>query len=351
MKTGPVHTAGQAARPMAGEADTPVSNDDLHAAVEALRAGGVVGLPTETVYGLAANAADEAAVASIYRIKGRPADHPLIVHVADIDAARQWAEWTPAAQRLAEAFWPGPLSLVLRRRQEAPAWACGGQPTIALRSSSHPVFQALMRALKPFGITGLAAPSANPFGRISPSRAAHVRAGLGEAVPVVLEGGSAEIGLESTIVDLSRDVPVLLRPGHISLAALEQCLGEPVRAADLLALAGEDADAPRVPGALPSHYAPSVPVLLLDADQLGAALAEARQEGEAVALWSTRPPEPQAGLFWRRRPVDAAGAARDLYDTLHQLDALPVSRILVERPLAGPDWRALNDRLERAAAA
>lgn len=328
----------------------PASAASLNAAVDVLCAGGVVGLPTETVYGLAANAADEAAVATIYRIKGRPADHPLIVHVADAASARLWAEWTPAAQQLADAFWPGPLSLVLKRRADAPAWACGGQDTIALRSSSHPVFQALMQTLKSHGITGLAAPSANPFGRISPSRAAHVRAGLGEAVPVVLEGGSAEIGLESTIVDLSRGKPVLLRPGHVSLAALEACLGEPVLAADLLALAGEDAGAPRVPGALPSHYAPSVPVRLLTAEALPLALAEAKAAGESVAVWSPVAPAPQAGLFWRRRPADAAGAARDLYDTLHQLDALPVARILVERPPALPEWRALTDRLERAAA-
>jgi len=215
-----------------GVADGTMTDASLAEAVALLQAGGVIGLPTETVYGLAANAADEQAVASIYRIKGRPADHPLIVHVVDAQAAQQWAEWTPTAQRLADAFWPGPLTLVLRRRADAPAFASAGQDTIALRVSSHPVFQRLMQALAPVGISGLAAPSANRFGRISPSRAAHVRSGLGSAVPLVLDGGPSEVGVESTIVDLSRGAPVLLRPGGISLQALADCLGQPVRAAE-----------------------------------------------------------------------------------------------------------------------
>ncbi|MDO4904759.1 MAG: L-threonylcarbamoyladenylate synthase [Lautropia sp.] len=393
------------AAPAAGVASSAaqVAETELAAAVEVLRAGGVIGLPTETVYGLAANAADQAAVASIYRIKGRPADHPLIVHVADVAAARDWAEWSPEAQRLADCFWPGPLSLVLKRRAEAPAWACGGQASIAIRIPSHPVFQRLMRALRPHGIIGLAAPSANPFGRISPSRAAHVRAGLGSAVPVVLDGGPSRVGLESTIVDLSRGEPVLLRPGHVTLAGLAQCLGRPVRLDDMLArsehaarraergrdtgegsgasaskgqrmnagagtgadvsrrvdaatapgadgAAGPDTDAPRVPGALPSHYAPDAPLRLMDWDALAARLDLARARGQRVAVWSARMPAPQPGLFWRRRPSDADGAGRDLYDALHQLDALPVACILIERPPADAAWRALTDRLERAAA-
>lgn len=342
-----MHDAAAASRQ--APAATLLAEAALADAVAALQRGEVIGLPTETVYGLAANAADRAAVERIYQIKGRPADHPLIVHVADIEAARGWAQWTPLAQKLAERFWPGPLSLVLRRRAEAPGWACGGQETIAIRASSHPVFQQLMRALRPLGITGLAAPSANPFGRISPSRAAHVRAALGEAVALVLDGGPAEVGLESTIVDLSRDVPVLLRPGHIRLAALSECLGQPVRAADSLALA--DAGAPRVPGALASHYAPSAPLQLLDAGALGPRLARARASGEAVAVWSEVAPPPQPGLFWRCRPADAEGAGRELYDALHQLDALPVAAILVPRPPDAPEWRALGDRLARAAAA
>lgn len=320
----------------------------LDEAASVLRDGGVIGLPTETVYGLAANAADAAAVASIYRIKGRPADHPLIVHVADIEAARRWAQWTPQAQRLAEAFWPGPLTLVLPRHPDAPAFACAGQDTIALRSPAHPVFAALMQRLQSMGIDGLAAPSANRFGRISPSRAAHVRSDLGDAVPLVLDGGPAQVGLESTIVDLSRGQPVLLRPGHVDVQALSDCLGEPVRVADSIATA--EADAPRVPGSLASHYAPTVPLELVAPEDLPARLAEARQAGEAVALWSEQPPEAQPGLFWRRRPGDAATAAQHLYDVLHQLDALPVARILVEAVPAGAEWRALADRLQRAAA-
>ncbi|MDO4232305.1 MAG: L-threonylcarbamoyladenylate synthase [Lautropia sp.] len=338
--------------------------DALHEAVRILREGGVIGLPTETVYGLAADAAQADAVASIYRIKGRPADHPLIVHVADIASARQWADWTPEAQRLADAFWPGPLTLVLPRRAGAPDFACGGQSTIGLRSPSHPVFRRLMTLLAPHGITGLAAPSANRFGRISPSRAAHVRADLGDAVPLVLEGGPAEVGLESTIVDLSRGRAVILRPGHIGQAELAQALGEPVllgyqvRTPDSALPAGGKGegqsqlpDAPRVPGALASHYAPSAPLRVLIWPALVAALHAAREAGEAVAVWSEHAPEPQPGLFWRRRPADAAGAGHDLYDALHQLDALPVARILVQALPEGTAWQALADRLGRAAAA
>ena len=361
-----------------------VTEQSLQAAVEILRQGGVIGLPTETVYGLAGNAADAAAVASIYRIKGRPADHPLIVHVAGIDEARDWAQWNPQAQRLAEAFWPGPLTLVLPRQPDAPAHACGGQSTIAVRVSSHPVFAALMQALRPHGITGLAAPSANRFGRISPSRAAHVRSDLGAAVPLVLEGGPARIGLESTIVDLSRGRPVVLRPGHIGEAQILAALQAPPAGTDAAQAAarpeagvgrqpavatapGDDREAggvaaapeteraddqaPRVPGALPSHYAPGVPLRLVAEADLPIELAAARQAGEAVAVWADQAPPAQPGLFWRRRPADAEGAGRALYDTLHQLDALPVARILVMALPEGPAWHALSDRLQRAAAA
>ena len=219
-----------------------------------------------------------------------------------------------------------------------------------------------MQALAPVGITGLAAPSANRFGRISPSRAAHVRSGLGSAVPLVLDGGPSEVGVESTIVDLSRGAPVLLRPGGISLQALADCLGQPVRAAD--SQATREADAPRVPGALPSHYAPSVPLRLLSAGALAALLqqrATALSAAQApvidglpmgrIAVWRPAPPPEQPGLFWRRQPTEAALAARHLYDTLHQLDALGVDAILVERPPVEPAWRAVQDRLQRAAAA
>lgn len=386
--------------------------DALQEAVRILRAGGVIGLPTETVYGLAADAAQAGAVASIYRIKGRPADHPLIVHVADIASARQWADWTPEAQRLADAFWPGPLTLVLPRRAGAPDFACGGQSTIGLRSPSHPVFRQLMALLAPHGITGLAAPSANRFGRISPSRAAHVRADLGDAVPLVLEGGPAEVGLESTIVDLSRGRAVILRPGHIGQAELAAALGAPVQIGyqirtpgAVTQVSGQGGDArsgarhvppvggharagvseddagggllhgasrqggavspdaartdgapvfdvaPRVPGALASHYAPSVPLRVLGWPALVAALQASRETGASVAVWSEHAPEPQPGLFWRRRPADAAGAGHDLYDALHQLDALPVARILVQALPDGAEWQALADRLGRAAAA
>lgn len=318
---------------------------DLAAAAAAVVAGEVIGLPTETVYGLAADAANPEAVARIYRIKGRPTDHPLIVHVLDDARARLWAEWTDAAQRLADAFWPGPLSIVLARRAGAPAWACAGHSTIALRAPSHPVARRLMTALADAGITGLAAPSANRFGRISPTSAAHVRADLGDDVAIVLEGGRAAVGIESTIVDLSRGRPVLLRPGHIAADLLARALGQPVAAADR--------DAPRVPGALPSHYAPVTPLALVAAAELPARIAAERSAGRRIALWSVAPVASAAhddGVRWYPRPDSVDGMERDLYDGLRQMDASASDLIIVERPPASAQWAAILDRLARAAA-
>jgi L-threonylcarbamoyladenylate synthase len=312
-------------------------------AVAAVAAGGVIGLPTETVYGLAADAGNRAAVASIYRIKGRPPDHPLIVHVLDAAQARQWAEWTPAAQRLADAFWPGPLTIVLRRRPEAPPWAGAGHPTIALRCPAHPVARTVMTQLLGLGISGLAAPSANRFGRVSPTRAAHVRADLGDEVPIVLEGGDAQVGVESTIVDLSRGRPHLLRPGHVGAAALAAVLGEPVAAAD--------DEAPRVPGSLASHYAPVKPLRVIPLPDLDAALAQALAAGQRIAVWSVDPPRvaQPAGVDWLARPVSADAMEHDLYRVMRELDAGSTDLILIEAPPTGDAWEAVNDRLQRAA--
>jgi L-threonylcarbamoyladenylate synthase len=317
---------------------------DLDSAVAALAAGDVVGLPTETVYGLAADAANRAAVARIYRIKGRPADHPLIVHVLDATQARQWAEWTAAAERLADAFWPGPVTVVLRRRAEAPPWACAGHPTIALRCPAHPVARDLLRKLLPLGITGIAAPSANRFGRVSPTRAAHVRADLGDELPIVLEGGDADIGIESTIVDLSRDRPYLLRPGHVGPAALAAVLGE--------SLAAADTGAPKVSGSLPSHYAPVKPLRLVPPSQLEAAVVQALSAGSRVAVWSVeRPPvADDASIDWRPRPATADVMERELYRVMREMDAGSADLILVECPPPGDTWTAVADRLQRAAA-
>ncbi len=311
-------------------------------AVAALAAGDVVGLPTETVYGLAADAANPEAVAKIYRIKGRPADHPLIVHVLGERQARLWGQWNPLAQRLVDAFWPGPLTIVLPRLPQAPAWACAGHATIALRSPSHPLAREVMGRLLAAGITGIAAPSANRFGRVSPTSAAHVRADLGDEVPMVVEGGDADVGVESTIVDVSRGRAVLLRPGHIGAQEIGAALGEPV--------ASPDQAAPKVSGSLASHYAPATPVALGDATQLDALLAQALADGRRVALWSLAPPARQDRLVsWRAQPQAAAAMEHDLYRMLRELDASGAELILIQAPPADSAWAAVNDRLRRAA--
>lgn len=307
-------------------------------AARALLAGELVAIPTETVYGLGADAAQRDAVARIYAVKGRPAGHPLIVHVPDAATGRRWARFDVRAERLVAAFWPGPLTLILPRRDDAPAWACGGQDSVGLRCPSHPVAHALLLRFVALGGLGVAAPSANRFGRVSPTRAAHVVDDLGEDAPLVLDGGPSEVGVESTIVDLSRGRPVLLRPGRIGRDALEAALGEPV--------AGRDADAPRASGTLAAHYQPHTPVELLAREALDAridALGAAR-----VAVWSaTRPARPVAA--WLEAPRDAAGYEAALYDTLRRLDALRADRILVEAPPPDADRDAARDRLARAA--
>ncbi|MCA3180276.1 MAG: L-threonylcarbamoyladenylate synthase [Burkholderiaceae bacterium] len=316
----------------------PPTDAAIDRAARALLAGGLVALPTETVYGLGADAAQRDAVARIYAVKGRPAGHPLIVHVPDAATGRRWARFDARAERLVAAFWPGPLTLILPRLDDAPAWACGGQGSVGLRCPSHPIAHALLARFVALGGLGVAAPSANRFGRVSPTRAAHVVEDLGEDVPLVLDGGPSEVGVESTIVDLSRGRPVLLRPGRIGRDALEAALGEPV--------GDRDADAPRASGTLAAHYQPHTPVDLVARDALEAridALAGAR-----VAVWSVaRPARPVAA--WIEAPDDAAAYEAALYDSLRRLDALRADRILVEAPPAGADRDAARDRLARAA--
>ena len=238
----------------------PATPDSIERAADELIAGHLVAFPTETVYGLGADAANPEAVARIYQVKGRPRGHPLIVHVLDIDAACRWGVWSQSAERLARAFWPGPLTLILARRAQASAAACGGQPTIGLRAPAHPVSVALLRAFARRGGSAIAAPSANRFGRVSPTRAVHVLDDLGVDAPLVLDGGDCSVGLESTIVDLSRAAPALLRPGGLSRQAIEEVLGE--------RLAEPDGAAPQVSGSLAAHYAPRTRLQLLVADVL-----------------------------------------------------------------------------------
>lgn len=322
-------------------------------AARRLIAGQVVALPTETVYGLGADAASAEGVASIYRIKGRPAGHPLIVHVLDADQAEWWGELGPIGHRLAVAFWPGPLTLIVRRRPDAPAHACGAETTVGLRSPAHPVARALLAEFTRLGGHGVAAPSANRFGRVSPTRAEHVLQDLGDAAGLVLDGGPCDVGVESTIIDLSRGRPVLLRPGGVSLDRLREVLGSEPDC--------PDAQAPKASGTLAAHYAPHTPLELVDSDRLVARAAELAGAG-SVAVWShgcpwpraeesgVAEPPPDGRIRWEPAPESPERYARVLYETLRALDASSVDRILVERVPGDRAWDAVRDRLGRAAA-
>ncbi|TVO50933.1 L-threonylcarbamoyladenylate synthase [Denitromonas halophila] len=316
----------------------------LRDAVAALRAGQLVGLPTETVYGLAADARNPQAVARIFAAKGRPANHPLIVHLASAEQLDDWAREIPdAARQLAAAFWPGPLTLILKRQPDVPDAVTGGQDTVGLRVPAHPVAHALLAA---FG-GGLAAPSANRFGRISPTTADHVREELGNAVAVVVDGGECEVGIESTIVDLSRGVPVMLRPGRVSIDDMRRVLGAPVLTPD-----AADTTAPRASGTLASHYAPATPVRLLDVPALYATVVAAAQSGQRIGVLSRTLTDaaPANGSVWLQLPGDPAGYARRLYGDLRRLDQCGATLLLIEAPPTSPEWQAVNDRLKRAAA-
>jgi L-threonylcarbamoyladenylate synthase len=315
-------------------------------AAERLAAGELVAFPTETVYGLGARADDAGAVAQIYAAKGRPSDHPLIVHVADVQTARRFAQpWTALADRLAAAFWPGPLSLIVARapgEAEAPA---AGQATIGLRCPSHPVAHALLVEALARGVPGVAAPSANRFGRLSPTTAAHVQAQLGDGV-AVLDGGACEVGIESAIVDCSRDVPRLLRPGALGRARIEAVLGQPLADAD-----AAETDTPRAPGTLAAHYAPKARLRLMSTPMLREALKVLGQGLPALAVYSRTLRSAERGIVFRRMPNQPQAAAHELFAVLHELDALGVSLIWVEQPPDTPDWDGVRDRLQRAAAA
>ena len=315
----------------------PAAAAELDTAVDALRRGEVIGLPTETVYGLAGDAANPAAIARIFALKGRPADHPLIVHVAGAEALDDWARDVPElARRLAAEFWPGPLTLILRRHADVAMAVTGGQDSIGLRCPRHPLALAL---LKRFG-GGLAAPSANRFGRISPTRAAHVREEFGSAVPIVLDGGDCEVGIESTIVDLSGATPRILRPGLIGKAELEAMIGPVVE--------GAIGDSPRVSGSLASHYAPHTRTEMVARDALGARAQACRANGESVlALTIGSEVDGVRGLALSAEP---AAYGHDLYAARRELDARRVDRLLVEAPPRERAWFAVLDRLGRAAA-
>ena len=329
----------------------------IRAAAALLRAGDIVGMPTETVYGLAADALNPEAVNRIFGAKGRPADHPLIVHLPSAEHLPRWAAGIPKdAIALARAFWPGPLTLILKRSVDVPDEVTGGQDTVGLRVPSHPIALALLQVFD----SGIAAPSANRFGRISPTTAAHVHEELGDRVAMILDGGPCAVGIESTILDFSRDVPEILRPGAITAEDIARIIGRRPRVrgeAEPSCVAGEaathaatTAPAPRVSGALAAHYAPRTPLRLVNAAQLADHAAVLAGEGSRVAVLAHGVPNPDdSRLIWQAMPADPAAYAQELYASLRALDALNADFILIEALPAGPAWRALADRLGRAA--
>ena len=355
--------------------------NSIAAAARCIRAGGLLGLPTETVYGLAADADNDAAVAAIFKAKGRPADHPLIVHVAGAQAASHYASSIPDfASALMAAFWPGPLTVILPRRPGIASAAAGGHPTIGLRCPAHPVALALLNwgqsrinfeksefpkkefASDPnYFLWGLAAPSANLFGRVSPTTAAHVRGEFGADL-LILDGGACRVGIESTIIDCTRGQPVLLRPGAITAAQVQAVCGLPVLPKEALA-----APAPKASGTLESHYAPRARLRLLDAPALQQSLdamplaplgpvpdasGAAEVLGPLLAVWSRTgagiiPANGQ--VLHQTMPGDAVCAAQQLFAQLRSFDAQGVAEIWIETPPATPDWDGVRDRLQRAA--
>lgn len=309
------------------------SSPTIAEAVAILRGGGLLAIPTETVYGLAADARNAEAVARIFALKGRPSDHPLIVHIAGIDAIEAWASTIPeSAKQLATHFWPGPLTLILKKRSDVPDAVTGGQDTVGLRCPDHPLTLSLLQA---FG-GGLAAPSANRFGRISPTTAAHVRAEFGTDAPPTLDGGACPVGIESTIVDLSQSPPRILREGHIRREQLLPFLPD--------LQSGLVTASPRVSGSLDAHYAPRTPMRMLERRRLIEAAAD---EPHCVLLALDALPAKTQGLSL---PAQPEAYAHGLYAALRELDSRNAACILIEQPPSGPDWLAVNDRITRALA-
>ncbi len=340
--------------------DVPTA-EQIEKAAALLDAGELVAFPTETVYGLGADAESPEAIARIYAAKGRPANHPVIVHLAPDSDPGYWVRELPdAAHQLIDTFWPGPLTLILKRAPHIPAAVSGGQDSVGIRCPSHPVAQTLLRAFSAMrdGHGGVAGPSANRFGHVSPTTAQHVRDEFGATVHV-LDGGASKVGIESTILDLSRGFPALLRPGHVSAQEIAEVLGTAPLLPD-----GTDATAPRASGTLKAHYAPRTPLALLPFDAIEPLLAAHARNADAdadadagkkLALvarassaggWARA-----ANVHFIAAPEDPRTYARELYGLLRALDRANVERILVEKLPESAEWSAVNDRLGRAAAA
>ena len=326
----------------------PVFADDaaIDYAANLLRQGRLVAFPTETVYGLGADASNPDAVRRIFQAKGRPADHPLIVHIPSVDSLNDWALTVPdAAKQLAACFWPGPLALILNKKPEVPLVVTGGQNTVGLRMPDHPV---ALRLLQAFG-GGIAAPSANRFCRISPTQAAHVAEELGDAVDLILDGGACQVGVESTIVDLSGNRPKLLRPGHITRLEIETVLQTELMIISPQSEQTNQAEM-RAPGMMAVHYAPLTLAMLCPADRLPEIIKDLKFRNKKIGIlaYSLKQAENRLTRIIRM-PEQAEDYAQALYASLRELDSLQLDMILVEQPPVTEAWRAINDRLCKAA--
>ena len=353
---------------------SPVKTTVEQAAAQ-IQKGELVAFPTETVYGLGADASDDAAVGKIFAAKGRPADHPLIVHIASSAHVGSYASSVPPfAERLMAAFWPGPLTVILPRKAGVAAAAAGGQNSIGLRCPAHPLALDFLKACHALGVLGVAGPSANKFGRVSPTTAQHVVQEFGGAV-MVLDGGPARVGIESSIVDCSRSQPVLLRPGVLTQAQLSTACGQAVLSAiDTLdneadggpreAMGGAPRDtlggaprdtlrgAPRAPGTLESHYAPNAKVRLMDAKAIQTALDLLGADAAHIAVYARSMMRiPSSKVMFRRMPNDALATAEQLFAVLRDFDAQGAKLIWIEPVPADDEWDGVRDRLARASAA
>ena len=320
----------------------PEHQSQIEAAAALLHRGGVIALPTETVYGLAADAANSEAVKRIFAIKGRPVDHPLIVHIADQSQLVYWASEVPhSAQLLANHFWPGPLTLILPRSQHVSDSITGGQDTVGLRVPNHPLTLAVLRAMGPHG--AVAAPSANRYGRISPTTATHVQEELGNSVDMILDGGPCQVGLESTIVSCIGDKVTVLRPGGIPLSAIEKLLNQQIDVVD------SSTAKIRVSGSVLSHYAPLTPLELVTHENLWHRADELKAQGLRVATLEYTPSnEVHSDISRTTMPSTAEAYGQCLYATLRQLDSEHFDRLLAETPPQSVEWLAVADRLKRA---
>ena len=329
------------------------SSQSIALAAQALQRGDLIGLPTETVYGLAADACNAQAVGKIFSTKGRPSDHPLIVHVTDIESAQRFASEIPDfAKRLINALWPGPLTLILPRIQDVATAAAGGQNSVGIRCPSHPVARHILLAAQAFDVWGLAAPSANKFGRVSPTTAAHVQEEFGDAL-LIVDGGACDVGIESAIVDCTRGQPVLLRPGVLTLEQLSLACGEQVlQPGDQLSPTNS---APKASGTLAAHYAPVAKLFLMDKQEIEQKLAQ-RKDVFPLAIWSRSDlqvpmqahSDKKVALHWQQMPSDPAQCAQALFAQLRAFDTFRVGQIWVETPPSDSAWEGVHDRLRRA---